>query len=416
MRNDDQSYRLPQMPAAFSAGVRRAACILCLVLPTAASALDDGALQIGVTGSERYDSNLFDLADGVTPPGTTRRSAQSQSVGLTLNVTKSYGLQTFAIDASLARLHYVPYDNLDLTTHTVGASWRWTLTPELTGRFEFDQVKVPNYFGDTGFQSSANPRKTENRVFSVDYRPGAAIHPRFSFLSIEDRSATAVLNRDNSRTTSVEGALVYEFRSTNDVELYFRRGRGRYTDIGNDPALLLDDTYDESETGIGAHWNRDWSTLGKTTFDGQIGYLKREHQRFAQRNFSGPVGKISFVYYATGRTRVEINGVSTLSSAQSTFSSYSHDTSVSVSPIYALTGKINVGLAYSWAHRSFLGAVTNNQDTLRYTTRDATAFIGWNIWRSLDLTLSGFRESRVASSGAFQYVDVGGIANLALKF
>ena len=389
----------------------------CLLLaacafPVPAYGLDDGVLNPYVYIAQRYDSNLFRLPDGVEPFGSGRRSATTRTVGVGLQVNKTYGQQRFDVAASVSRDQYDPYDYLDATGRALTATWAWTLTPSLTGNLSFAQVEAPNNFADTGLQVASNKRKTEERRFDVAYRPGAALHPRLALIQSEDKSQQTTFQRQNSKTTSLEGALVYEFRSGNTAELYFRRGRGDYLDLNGDPLLQNDAQYDENETGIAVRWQGS----GASRFDGRIGFLDRKHRTFASRDFSGPVGNLQYTYELTGKTRFQVSANRTLSSIQSFSSSYSRDESLSIGPTWFATGKITVRPLYTITRRTFRGALAIVTDDLTLTTRDASLNVDWSLLRSITLSLTVLRSNRSSNDAAFQYADHGAAIRGSLNF
>ena len=377
-----------------------------------AHAYDNGIVDAYVYTTLRYDSNLFRLPDGVQPFGSGRRSATTRTTGVGLQIDKAYGLQRFDIAASVSRDQYDPYDYLDSTGRALTATWAWTLTPSLTGNLSFAQVEAPNNFADTGLQTAANTRKTEERRFDVAYRPGAALHPRLALIQSEDKSQQATFQRQNSKTTSLEGALVYEFRSGNSAEVYFRRGRGDYLDVDADPALQNDAQYDEDETGVAGHWQGS----GASRFDGRIGHLKRKHRTFSSRNFSGPVGNLQYTYELTGKTQLRVDASRTLSSNQNVFSSYSRDESVTIGPAWYATGKITVRPAYTFTRRTFRGAISTVADDLVWNSRDASLNVDWSIRRWLSVTFSVVKSDRSSNNPAFQYSDHGASLKGSLAF
>jgi exopolysaccharide biosynthesis operon protein EpsL len=388
---------------ASAAAVVAATLLIC----NPALAFDDDALNIGVSASERYDSNLFLLPNGLQPPqGNGQRSAYTRTAGVDLRIEKSYGQQRFDLGGNVSHEYYSPYSSLDFTSHVLNAAWAWTLTPSLTGNLSINITKVPNSFGDTGFQTQANPRTTEDKRFDVNYRPGASLHPRFSVVQSEDKSAQTTIDRDNSRTSSVEGAMVYEFHSGNSADVYFRRGKGNYFDNISDASIGTESEFNEHETGVSAHW-----TEGAAQLDGKVGYLTREHRTFSERNFAGPVGQITFAYAVTGKTQILLAASSSLSSAQSLISNYSQDQTISITPIWSATGKITVRPSYTLTHRSFKGATTPGVDSLRWTTRDAALEVDWSALRSLNFVVTINHSNRTSNDPTFQYSNRGALVS-----
>lgn len=372
----------------------------------------EDVFNIDVFARQRYDSNLFRLPDGVQPFGDGRRSATTRSYGVGLNVNKAYGLQRFDISTTITRDSYDPYDYLDSTGRAYNASWAWMVTPSLSGNLSISRTEAPNNFSDTGVLTQENKRRTDQRRFDINFRPGASLHPRVSLLQNEDRSDQTTIDRQNSKTTSVESAMVYEFRSGNTTELYFRRGRGDYLDINSDPLLENDSQFDENETGAAAHWM--WT--GNSTFDGRIGYLDRKHRTFASRNFSGPVGSVNFTYALTGKTQLQLSANRTLSSTQSLTTSYSQDETISINPVYYATGKITVRPSYVVTRRSFKAGLVRTGDDLQMTMRDTSLSIDWNVQRALSLSVTLTRSNRTSNDAVYQFSDRAATIQAALRF
>ena len=405
----------PTTPFATAQQLRKSLLAVLALAPMwcqPARAFDDDVVTLSLNAADRYDSNLFRLQDGVQLVPDGRRSATTRTEGATLVVDKSYGLQHFQVNGNFTRVSYNPYDDLNTTAKVINATWAWTLTPEIGGNILINRTQAPNNFSDTGVQNGPNERKTEDRRFDLDLRPGAAAHPQLSLLTDEDRSQQTTLNRQNSSTRSVQGGLIYEFRSNNTAEIYFRRGRGNYANIDSDPTLQTDAQYNEREIGISAHYR----STGASSFDGQLGYLTREHQTFSSRNFSGLVGQLTYTYIATGKTQIQLQAGRSLYSAQSFLSSYTADETASVNPTWNVTNKINIRPGYSVIRRTFQGAIVPVADNLVTTLQTATLSVDWNVYRAITLSLQVFKERRRSNDAMFDYVDHGGTAQASLRF
>jgi exopolysaccharide biosynthesis operon protein EpsL len=388
------------------------AIVLSPLLCAPAWGFDDDAIDFSLIAADRYDSNLFRLPDGSVPSADNRRSATTRTEGIGLAIDKTYGSQHFQISANQTRVSYMPFNDLDTRSKLINAAWAWTLTPEITGNIVISRVQSPNNFSDTGVQSGPNERKTEDRRFDLDWKPGAALHPQLSLLTDEDKSQQPTIDRQNSSTRSVEGALIYEFHSGNTAEIYFRRGRGNYTNIDIDPTLQNDSQFNEHETGVGAHYR----STGFSSFDGRLGYLSREHETFASRNFGGLVGQLSYTYLATGKTQIQLQASRSLYSAQSFQSSYTVDETLSLNPTWNATSKISVRPSYAITRRTFDGAIVPIAQNLVMTLRDIDLAIDWNVYRGVTLTLQLIKENRSSNDSTYQFSDRGGSLQASIRF
>jgi exopolysaccharide biosynthesis operon protein EpsL len=386
--------------------------LVALAAADPANAFDEDTFGVTLFANDRYDSNLFNLPDGVQPFTDGRRSATTRSLGIGLNLDKTYGLQHFHLSGNVAKDHYSPYDFLDTTSRVLNASWQWTFTPSLTGVVSISRTQAPNNFSDTGVITQTNLRKVEDRTFSVDYRPGAAIHPRLSVLQDEDKSQQQTFNRQNAKTTSLEGGIVYDFRSGNEAQLYFRRGSGNYINVNPDPTIQQDSQFQEHEIGLAAHYLSN----GVSSFDGRIGYLSRDNKDFSSRNFGGVVGQLTYTYIATGKTQLQLMASRALASTQDLASTYSQDTTVSLDPIWSATSKITVRPSVSITRRTFQGAIVPIAENLQMTLRDFTFRVDWNVYRSLTLTFAATKENRSSNNAIYRFSDNGASVRASVTF
>lgn len=403
--------RLPRGRAnAFGAAL--AALVAAAGVAPPAFAFDDDAIVVTLFGNDRYDSNLFRVPDGQTPFNDGRRSATTRTAGVGLVLDKQYGQQHFVVAGNYTRITYDPFSSLDTSSKTLNASWSWTLTPSVTGNVIIVRTQAPNSFSDTGVQTAPNERKVEDRRFDVDWRPGAAIHPRLSLLTDEDKSDVTTFNRQNQKSSSLQGSVVYEFRSNNTAALYFRRGRGNYTNLDVDVVNQVDARFHESETGLEVHYR----SSGLSVLDGQVGLLSRTHDGYSSRNFRVPVGQLAYTYTLTGKTSLQLQAGRNAYSVQTAFSSYTVDETLTVSPVWNATSKISVRPSYAFTRRTFRGALVPVDDNLQMTLRDETLAVDWNVYRGVTLTAQATRERRASNDPTYRFRDRSAFVQAALRF
>ena len=365
-----------------------------------------------VTSLQRYDSNLFRLPDGVSGANDGQRSSYTWSTGVGLKFDKTYGLQRFIVDGGFTHDHYTSFGNLDYTGRHVSLQYNWTLTSSLTGDLIYRQSKVPTDFAYSGYLTDPNPSKTEEKRFDIDWRPGAALHPRFSVYQAETRAERVVFQQENSRSTSYEGSLIYDFRSGNTVELYGRYAPGDYVDNFAGASALLDQQFKEREVGL----RTTWQITGTSTLSGNVGYMKRTHETYGARNFDGGVGALRYVYTPTGKTAIEVSVSRSLSSSQSNFSSYFSDETVSLAPVWYATGKLTVKPSFSVTRRVFRGSPFPVADELKETFRSTALRVDYAALRNIDLAAAFIRSTRASNDPSFQYLDNGAFFSVNLKF
>ena len=403
--------------AASLATIARRACVARSAIACAVIACLSGnpaqadSIAAAVEGGLRYESNLFRLPDGVDPAGRGRRSALIATLDAGLHVEQSYSLQRFTIDGAVRRYHYDPYDGLDFTGHDIAAAFDWSLTSALSGKLSYVSKEYPVDFADSGYVPTANPAKIVTRRADVDWQAGAALHPRLSAFQSEDKTDRLTFQRESSRSTSVEASLIYAFPSANTLEGYLRRARGTYLDTPDSDALQIDHRFHERETGLRTRWQ----FTGTSKLDGEVGYLDRTHDRFAVRDFSGAVGRVHYTWTPTGKVEVQVTASRALSSAQTSFSSYLREDSLSINPAWFATGLITVRPAFVFSRRNFTGSPLPGE-TLEERSRASSLQVDYALRRWIDVTFQIAHTSRNASNAIYQYVDRSAFISARVKF
>ncbi len=369
-----------------------------LIAWTGAFAADGDTFDLQTSISERHDSNFFRLPDGVQPTSGQSRGATTETIGVGLNVNQSYSLQHVSLDALITRNRYRPYSTLDATGRQINGTYNWALTPELTGNLVFNQRVQPTTFADAGEETNPNPYKYEERRLDVDFRPGATLHPRFSVFSIEDKSDRPVFQRESSKSRSAEFSLVWEFRSTNTAAAYVRSARGTYLADNGVASAFSNSQFTEREIGI----RSTYRATGESSFNGNLGYLKREHTEFGDRNFAGLVARLTYDYRITGKTDLQLSAARSLGSSQSTFSSHYVADTYGLGVVWAVTGKINVRPGLSVNRQRFKGEVPGS-GAVNEQTFTTGVLVDWSVRRWVALSLELARERRTSNAPVLQY-------------
>lgn len=374
--------------------------LLASTCSTLAAAQAFEPLNFNAFANQRYDSNLFRLPDSVQPGGSGDRAVFSETFGAGIRFDKSYGLQRLVADLAVTRYLYTSYGNLDYTGNDASATYDWSLTPQLTGDVIIKHSNLPTDFAYAGFQISPNPAKSDLRRLDVDFRPGAAFHPRYSIFQSINRTSQPLFQQQSSRSTSSELSLIYEFRSGNTAEVYARRANGSYDgQFDQNPVTLADPQFKETEYGL----RTKWIANGLSRLDANVGYLQRRHATFGARDFNGLVGSVNYRYTFTGKTSFEISASRAVGSAQTLFSNYVVDEGINLSTTYLATEKISLRPFFSYTRRTFEGSPFAGSDRLRQATRSGGVTANWSIRRNLSLSASVETGNRTSNNNAFQY-------------
>ena len=374
-----------------------------------AHALDDGVVNPSVFAALQYNSNTFKLADGAT---NGNANSITRTVGVGLNVDKSYGLQRIVIDGNVTRYLYDQYGSLDATSHQLSAAYGWRLTPSLGGNLIYRHNDVPNDFADVGFQTTSNLRTTSEKRADVDLRPDALIRPTLAVYEVVEKSERPTFQQENSTTRSIDASIVYGYAASSSIAPYVRTARGNYQDTVFDPTQLLASSFHEREAGLRFRW----LVSGVTDVSGQIGWIDRTHNDVPSRDFSGVTGRLNVLYTLTGKSTLEAYANRQLYSSQSAIASYIDQQDLTIAARYLATGKISLRPRISYLRRVFKGAPFAVSSELHETTRTTSLDVSWAAMRSFDLTLVIAREVRRANGSGLDFVNDSALLQGRLHF
>ena len=351
------------------------------------------------------DSNLF------------RQSSRKKSENITtayagIRLDKIYAQQRFKFDFTLTANRYQNFGILDFNAKDYKAAWLWTLTPFLTGTVSLDRRQSLNSFQDFQGGSLVNIRNistSETQHFEADYSP----HNIWHLLGGVTRStqkntnnSTDFVGQDSYTTNSLDAGVKYNFRSGSSVTVM---GHGR---SGENSNAVFDNAFDEREVET----KLDWIVSGKSRVNMRAAYLSREYDQFSIHDYSGLVGNIDYSWTPTGKLRLILSAATSLSSYQTTGSSYTRVNSLSISPLYAFSDKITMRAQAGISERTFLSeGVVPESDRVDWT-KTASFGVEWAPLRSVTIGGNLERSSRDSNVNGLDYTDttVGVNANLFL--
>ena len=135
---------------------------------------------------------------------------------------------------------------------------------------------------------------------------------------------------------------------------------------GENSNAVFDNAFDEREVET----KLDWIVSGKSRVNMRAAYLSREYDQFSIHDYSGLVGNIDYSWTPTGKLRLILSAATSLSSYQTTGSSYTRVNSLSISPLYAFSDKITMRAQAGIAERTFLSeGVVPESDRVDWTKR-----------------------------------------------
>lgn len=377
---------------------------------------DTDAISIYVAEQLTHDDNIYripasvDDLGAIIAPGATRQDYINR-VSLGLHGQWQLGRQILGIDLRVDDNRYRDNDHLDNTSGNARVLWTWTLTSKASGQLgaDFDRSLV----------SFAN-----NRVLLRDLldRSGYfgdvryALSPRWR-LTAGLRYTESSHSADVRRFDDFEGKMV-------QMGIEYERPKGTLLGAG---LRYMDARFPLDAAGAPSSYRYDEDSAylrvrhpltAKTSFEGNLGRLKRHYPTTPRNDFSGNTWRASLQWEATAKTRLALAAWRDITAFVDAESDYFVSRGVSVGPAWAPTSRLRFALKFSWEKLDYLDTTldplsgASRRDTLDYQTLVAT----YDPRSWLELSLSARREQRESNRPLFDYRDTLISAGIRLKF
>jgi exopolysaccharide biosynthesis operon protein EpsL len=320
--------------------------------PVRADSLD--VFNVIASVSRSHDDNIFLLSDGVDPRPFVGRSERWDDITETaigFRIDKPYSLQRFKFDYTLRDTRHQNYEFLDFKARDYKAAWLWALTPYLTGNLSADQTQTQSGFSDYRGYQRANNVTSESQRFDADFSPHGNWHLLAGVAKYKSTNSQT-FNEDSSNTTKAfDGGVRYAFPSGSAFTLMVHERQGDYGRKVPDTFNQLDTGFEERETEA----RLDWLLSGKSRINLAASYVDHEHDHLSRRDYAEPAGSATYTWTPTGKLQISLSASRSVASFQTSTSSYTTNDTVSLSPVWMATDKINLQASIGAATRKFRG-------------------------------------------------------------
>lgn len=327
------------------------ACLSVQALPVHAGEGD--VFNINASVSSTRDNNLFRLAPSANPPGIDSRSDTINAVTLDFNFDKMFSRQRIVANAIVVDNRYQKNDYLSFTAFNYDAKWLWAAGSRWDGVLYIDRKEGLNSFADYRADRQRNIRTTENEGFTANYW----FHSNWA--AVAGVSRTSVTNEqpflaENDYTSSGYNlGLRYRPISGNTLTLRMSNLDGSYAKRQFNVLNQFDNSFTDNAYGV----DLDWLLTGKSQVRGRFGYTERQHANFSQRDYSGWVGNLDYIYAYTGKGKVTIGYKRDIAAYQQLTSSYYTLDEVNVSGQWAATSQITATARLGYGLRNYEGEI-----------------------------------------------------------
>lgn len=369
-------------------------------LPGLSTQLGDSSTFYVASGVQ-YDNNLFRDVSGA------ERSETITTVAAGLNLDLPLSRQRLLLNASVNHNVFDEFDFLNYTGADANAELQWVLGRRWTGGVGFDFERTLSGFEERTVtdpdSTSLKDIRTRKRGFvGANYQ----LTPRWQLragvesqsLDLDERE---VLDRDSD---SARAGVRYTSRANNFVEVESEFTDTSFPNPQRDAGMLIDNDYKQSELRGAVNYR-----FSDSRIDGRLGYLKREYDQNSERDFDGLVGRLSYDWRITGKTRLNVAARREITSftdvlgaggaaGDDVVSNFILIEGISITPSYAPTAKLELRGRLSYEERDYedqsiaLGEPERKDDVL------VTGItLGYTPLRNIQVNLSYEKQDRESS-------------------
>lgn len=303
-------------------------------------------------GQVRYDSNLFRLDSGEDPPSKGDKSDFIYSTNAGVRFDKQYSLQRFVAEAMLRDHRFQNNSFLDYTAFDYSVAWHYAVTPRITGLLLAEQKQEQNSFVE--FREARKNIQTSNvRLFNIDGDLGGGFHALAGLLDVRARNSVDFEQVGDYQQDGFEVGGKWVAPSNNWVSVLQRVTDGEFRGRELDPVAQLDTGFDQDETEASFFWR----FTGKSAVEGKVAYVKREHDNFGERDYSGMTGRVLYRWDMTGKTQLNVSLARNIYNYQEDANSYYIQETFSIGPVWKYSPKTSFRARYDYSDRDYRGAI-----------------------------------------------------------
>lgn len=345
---------------------------------------------------------MFRLPSGTDPQLALGRPTLGDLRTVTyggLRIDKTYSLQHLNLDIVATRSRYNTFTHLDFDGVDYRGTWDWKFTPRWSGALTLERVEAPVQYAD--FRSfQRNVRVTTNQEASLDYWAFGGWHLLGGITEKEQKSEVDFLAETDFRVVGPDAGIKYEWPSGSSLALKQHARRGENTRRELDPVNLIDTAFRDTETELVLSWR----VSGPSTIDARLARYERRNDHFSQRDFSGPVGGVTWSWIATGKLRLVAAAKRELMPSSDSLSSYRVNNSITLTPSLQMTEKTSVRLVLERIDSDFRGPVVTPTGPLRHDVLHTTTLAAdWVATRKLTVNAVLQRQTRTANTPGADY-------------
>jgi len=323
------------------------------LLPAGAEADGPHAFTVSTGVGLNYDENLFRLPSGQSPPsglGATSRGDLAWNVFVDAAFRVEPGRQVLRGDLNLATTRYARYSFLNYQSLNGIVADDWRLGGLFSGTLSYEQRQSVSSFADVhNFQRNLNTVRALTADNEAWVLPDWHVTAGYSGTTVENSNSS--VSSSNLQENAFDAGIKYLTSRNNYLRLALREARGRYPNAEFVAGSIIDNRYDQTDIGLDYYQ----APTGASALTARIAYTSRRSPELPQRDFSGPTGRISWDYAATGKTGFNLLLRREIGAYTDLVTNYVVTEAVSIAPYWRLTAKVRLDGSYERQRRDYRG-------------------------------------------------------------
>ncbi|HTH78386.1 MAG TPA: outer membrane beta-barrel protein [Ramlibacter sp.] len=318
---------------------------LIMVAPAAFAqdASNEEGLHVGARLGVEHDSNV--LRQTSNGPSDTAWTA-----GLGLKYNKQFSLQRLRADVEWDTWRYSSHSELNFNTLNYNLAWDWSVTPRLHGTVSADRRQYREVVTDPVSATNLIGKRTERTELAEGaFDLGSALQLLAGASHYRAESNEPFSWDGLPDITYWQAGVGYQAASGSSAALRYKHGTGSYKDPTFASFATLNSDFKEQEVELSARW----SYSGKTTVDGRISHVKREHNAAPQLDFSGMRGALNVNWNVTGKTRLQGGWMHDISASGLADGGHVDSDRFFISPVWQATAKTSFNARYDYTRREW---------------------------------------------------------------
>ncbi|MFT3735041.1 MAG: outer membrane beta-barrel protein [Rhodocyclaceae bacterium] len=345
----------------------------------------------------RYDSNVFLLPDSGSNAATTAAGQRHDVISTTLlsaSYAQRFGLHKLSLGFAPSVVRYLEFDQFDHFAYNALADWSGLVGSDGRYGLRYERTRAASRLAD---QVQAEKNLVTTDALSADFivRTGLKWQGVSTWRATRSRNSAVAEQGGDNQGWSGDMGMRFSPGSGNRSDLRYRRSQYRYSNVI--PSQLADNNYKQDELELS--WL--WQVTEPSRLEGRASYLRRRHDHFHERDFSGFVGKLQYVWRPTTTTALTTSMFRELGAITDASASYARTYGFGLAPSWQIDPQWSLAALAEWRYRRYEGySQIGRPDDRSLLTGLATTYKPTELWA---LTLGLGEERRRSSDPARTY-------------